>query len=148
MKEMWVFDSWVGKIPWRRKWQLTPVFLPGEFQGQNQAILWKSESGFLKLSALVIFLSKSTYQLFSFHKTTIFLFLFFSLSCARLFATPWTVAYQAPQSMGFSRQEYWSGVPFPSPGDLPDPEIEPASPAPPTLASGFLTTEPPRKPNW
>ena len=52
-----------------------------------------------------------------------------SLSCVRLFATPWTVAYQAPLSMGFSRQEYWSGLPFPSPGDLPDPEIEPRSPA-------------------
>ena len=43
-------------------------------------------------------------------------------------ATPWTVAHQAPQSMGFSRQEYWSGLPFPSPGDLPDPGIEPRSP--------------------
>jgi len=43
--------------------------------------------------------------------------------------TPWTVAYQAPPSMGFSRQEYWSGLPFPSPGDLPDPGIEPTSPA-------------------
>ena len=48
-----------------------------------------------------------------------------SLSCVRLFATPWTVAYQAPPSMGFSRQECWSGLPFPSPGDLPDPRIEP-----------------------
>ena len=51
------------------------------------------------------------------------------LSCVRLFATPRTVAYQAPQSMGFSRQEYWSGLPFPSPGDLPNPGIEPRSPA-------------------
>ena len=51
-----------------------------------------------------------------------------SLSCVWLFATPWTVAYQAPLSMGFSRQEYWSGLPFPSPGDLPDPGIEPRSP--------------------
>ena len=51
-----------------------------------------------------------------------------SLSCVRLFATPWTVAYQAPPLMGFSRQEYWSGLPFPSPGDLPDPGIEPGSP--------------------
>ena len=51
------------------------------------------------------------------------------LSRVRLFATPWTVAYQAPRSMGFSRQEYWSGLPFPSPGDLPNPEIEPGSPA-------------------
>ena len=46
-------------------------------------------------------------------------------SRVRLFATPWTVAYQAPLSMGFSRSEYWSGLPFPSPGDLPDPGIEP-----------------------
>ena len=50
-----------------------------------------------------------------------------SLSGVQLFATPWTVAYQASPSMGFSRQEYWSGLPFPSPGDLPDPEIEPRS---------------------
>ena len=54
--------------------------------------------------------------------------------------TPWTVAHQAPQSMGFSRQEYWSGLPFPSPGDLPDPGIEPESPA---LAGRFFTAEPP-----
>ena len=52
-----------------------------------------------------------------------------SLSHVRLFATPWTVAYHAPLFMGFSRQEYWSGLPFPSPGDLRDPEIEPGSPA-------------------
>ena len=51
------------------------------------------------------------------------------LSHVQLFATPWTVAYQVPLSMGFSRQEYWSGLPFPSPRDLPDPEIEPGSPA-------------------
>ena len=53
----------------------------------------------------------------------------------------WTVAHQAPLSMGFSRQEYWSGLPFPPPGDLPDPEIEPTSPASPALAWGFFTTE-------
>ena len=52
-----------------------------------------------------------------------------SLSHVGLFATPWTVAYQASPSMGFSRQEYWSGLPFPSPGDLPDPGIEPRFPA-------------------
>ena len=49
-------------------------------------------------------------------------------SRVRLSAIPWTVAYQVPPSMGFSRQEYWSGLPFPSPGDLPDPGIEPGSP--------------------
>ena len=47
----------------------------------------------------------------------------------QLFVTPWTVAYQAPPSMGFSRQEYWIELPFPSPGDLPDPGIKPQSPA-------------------
>ena len=52
-----------------------------------------------------------------------------SLSHVQLFVTPWTVAHQAPLSMGFSRQEYWSGLPFPSPRDLPDPGIEPRSPA-------------------
>ena len=52
-----------------------------------------------------------------------------SLSHVWLFATPWTVAYQSPPSMGFSRQEYWNGLPFPSPGDLPDPGIETESPA-------------------
>ena len=48
-------------------------------------------------------------------------------SCVWLFATPWTVACQAPLSMGFPRQEYWSGLPSPSPGDLPDPRVEPES---------------------
>ena len=52
-----------------------------------------------------------------------------SLSRVRFFVTPWTVAYQAPLPMGFSKQEYWSGLPFPSPGDLPDPGIEPGSSA-------------------
>ena len=51
------------------------------------------------------------------------------LSRVRLFATPWTIAYWAPPSMGFSRKEYWSGVPLPAPEDLPDPGIEPGSPA-------------------
>ena len=52
-----------------------------------------------------------------------------SVSRVQLFAAPWTVAHQAPPSMEFSRQEYWSGLPLPSPGDLPDPGIEPGSPA-------------------
>ena len=66
-----------------------------------------------------------------------------SLSRVRFFAAPWTVAYQAPQSMEFSRQEYWSGLPFPSPGALPDPGIEPRSP---TLQTDSLPSEPPGKP--
>ena len=63
-----------------------------------------------------------------------------SLSRVWLFATLWTVAYQAPPSMGFSRQEYWSGLPFPPPGYLSDPGIEPGSP---TSQADALTSEPP-----
>ena len=59
------------------------------------------------------------------------------------FVTPGTVAHQAPLSMGFPRQEYWNGLPFPSPGDLSDPGIKPT---PPALAGGFFITEPSRKP--
>ena len=61
-------------------------------------------------------------------------------SVVRLLETPWTVACQAPLSMGFARQEYWSGLPFPSPGDLPDPGIEPVSLVNPALARGIFTT--------
>ena len=61
------------------------------------------------------------------------------LSHVRLFVIPWTVARQAPLCMGFPWQENWSGLPFPTPGDLPDPGIKPASPA---LADGFFTTKP------
>ena len=66
-----------------------------------------------------------------------------SLSRVQLFATPWTVAHQAPPSMGFSRQEYWSGLPFPSPGDLPNQGIEPGSPA---LQADVLPSESPGNP--
>ena len=62
-----------------------------------------------------------------------------SLSCVWLFVTPWTVAHQAPPFMGFSRQEYWSGLPFPSPGELPYPGIKPGSP---TLQADALLSEP------
>ena len=65
-----------------------------------------------------------------------------SHSRVRLFATPWTVAHQAPLTKGFSRHKYWSGLPFPSPGDHPNPGIEPGSP---TLEADALTSEPPGK---
>ena len=65
-----------------------------------------------------------------------------SLSRVRLFVTPWTVAHQMPLSIEFFRQEYWSGLPFPSPGDLPSPGIKPGSP---TLQADALTSEPPGK---
>ena len=68
-----------------------------------------------------------------------------SLSRVRLFATSWTAAHQVPPSMGFSRQEYWSGLPFPSPGYLPNQGIEPRSPA---MQADTLTSEPPGKPKY
>ena len=64
-------------------------------------------------------------------------------SLSRVSAIPWTVVYQASLSMGFSRQEYWSGLPFPSPGDLPDPGIKPRFPV---LQADALPSEPPGKP--
>ena len=63
-----------------------------------------------------------------------------TLSCVQLFATPWTVAHQVPLSMGFSREEYWSGLPFPSPGDFHNSEDEPISLVSPASAGGFFTT--------
>ena len=66
-----------------------------------------------------------------------------SLSLVRLFATPWVIACQAPLSIGFSRQEYWSGLPCPLPGDLPNPGIKPRSPI---LQANSLPSEPPGKP--
>ena len=68
-----------------------------------------------------------------------------SLSRVRLFVTLWTVAHQAPLSLGFPREEYWSGLPFPSSGDLPNPGVKPASFA---LAGEFFTTELPEKPSF
>ena len=66
-----------------------------------------------------------------------------SLCRVQLFVTPWTVTHQAPPSVEFSRQDYWSGLPFPSPGELPDPGIEPRSP---TLWADALPSQPPEKP--
>ena len=83
------FDPWVGKIPWERKWQPPPVFLPGESHGTRRQAVY---------CLLLLLLSH--------------------FSRVRLFATPWTVAHQAPPSMGFSRQEYWSGLPCNFEGSL------------------------------
>ena len=69
-------------------------------------------------------------------------------SCVQLFVTPWTIDCQAPLSMGFSRQEYWSRLPCSSPGDLPDPGIEPVSLRSPALQVGSLPLVPPEKPNF
>ena len=83
--------GWIGKIPWRREWLSTPVFLPGESHRQ------RSLAGYSLCRVLSHF------------------------SHLRLFTTPWTLAYQAPLSMGFSRQEYWNVLPCPPPGESSQP---------------------------
>ena len=75
--------------------------------------------------------------------TQIVVFIVQLLSCVQFFTTPWTEACQAPLSMGFPRQGYWTGLPCPPPGDLPDTGIDPM---PPAVGGGFSTTEPPGKP--
>ena len=103
----------------------------------TQSGLKKKKKNLLKISRFLLILTTNPGNLLNFSK---FLLLLpgtlailssqhSSQSCVRLFATPWTVAHQAPLSVEFSRQEYWSGLPFPSTGDLPDPGIEPRSPA-------------------
>ena len=155
------FDSWVRKICWRRDRLPTPVFLgfPCVSAGKESACnagdlglipgLERSpgeETGYLlqysclenSMGCTVHGAATSWTQPSDFH----FHVKVKSLSRVQLFATPWTVAYQAPLSMGFSRQECWSGLPFPSSRDLPDPGIEPRSP---TLHADALPSEPPGK---
>ena len=113
-----------AKIPWRRSWQPTPVFLPGEFHGQRRLVgcsPWDHKQ--LDMSEMTEHACKLS-----------------RFSHVRLSVTPWTVTLQAPLSMGSSRQEYWSGLPCPPPGGLPDPRIESVSLTSLALAGGFFTT--------
>ena len=150
------FDPWIGKIPWRRERLPTPIFWPGEFLIGFFVLMWLSimsclqilETNPLLITTSANIFSQSLGCLFilfiaSFDTWKLFSFVVQSLSHVRLFATPWSIAHQAPLSMGFSRQEYWSGLPFPSPGDLSNPGIEPSSPS---LQIDALTSELPGKP--
>ena len=150
--------SRVGKITWSRKWQLVSVFLPrkipqteepGGLQSMGlQSQAWLStcqQQGQTLREELAGPHSESSSEIARFpNNPPISKWSEVkSLSRVQLFSTPWTVAHQAPPSMGFSRQEYWSGLPIPSPRDLPDPGIESRSPA---LQADALTSEPPGKP--
>ena len=84
---------------------------------------------------------KNLYMNWFMHYTCVFVYTYV-LCCIQLFATSWTVAHQAPLSMEFSRQEYWSGLPFPSPGDLPHPGIKSACFVSPALTDRFITAPP------
>ena len=137
------FDPWVGKISWRRDRLPTPVFWPGEFHGLYS--LWdRKESDTTEWLSLPLSLRETSRGGMSqtpgggpghpFMRV---------LSVVSDSAAPWTVACQTPLSVGLPSQEYWSGLLFPSPGGLPDPRTDPASPLAPALGSGFFTPEPP-----
>ena len=113
------FHLWVRKIPWRRKWQPTPVFLPGESHGRRSLVGYsprcRKELDTISLSLSWGSQGKNTEVVCHSLLQWTMKVKVKSLSRVQLFVTPWTVAYQAPPSMGFSRQEYWSGLPLPSP---------------------------------
>ena len=158
------FNPWVRNIPWIRGWQPTPVFLPGEFHGKSSRGTWQGdkESDTTEwlthnLMGLPHFLSeKLSRKLKSFdledrkRRMSLKSFILFltegtkhllmqACSVAQLcLALLWPHRLQAPLSVGFSRQEYWSGLPCPPPGDLLDPGIEPVSPAARALLADSL----------
>ena len=116
------FNHWGRKIPWSRKWQPALVFLPGKFHGQRNLVSYSpwvhgAAESWTQLSDWAHF-----YWTDQIHACVLSPF-----SLIWLFVTPVTVSRQAPLSMGFSRQEYWSGLPCLPPGDLPHPVIEPVS---------------------
>ena len=136
MESLRVGYDWVTSLSlftfmhWRRKWQPTPVLLPGESQGWGA--WWAAIYGVAQSQTQLKWFSSSSSSGLD------------TKSCPTL-GTPQTVACQVPLSMGFSRRGYWSGLPFPSPGDLPDPGIEPRSLA---LQADSLLTELRGKPWW
>ena len=125
-------DKW-----WLRK--ITIWFCSSQHSGHSMIFTWRRRSTWIKFHS---YLSHPSRDDHIFSKPPLLLLSHFSR--VQLCATPRTAARQAPLSMGSSRQEYWSGLPCPSPGDLPDPGIEPRSP---TLQTVSLPSEPPRKPN-
>ena len=102
--------------------------------------LWEMVKDREAWRAVVYGIAKSRTCLRDWTTTTIYVYVLRYFSCVQIFATLWTVTCQAPLFMGFSRQEYWSGLPISHPGDLPDPRIEPASLMPPALAGRVFTT--------
>ena len=106
------FNPWIGKIPWNRKWQPTPALLPGKFHGQRSLV------GYSPWDCKELDMIEHTDKM-HIHMKPLQFSSVQSLSRVQLFATPWTVARQAPLSMLFPRQQCWSGLPFPSPGSSP-----------------------------
>ena len=129
------FDPYVGKISWRRAWLSTPVFLPGEFHGLR-ILAGCSPQGHKELDT-------TEWLMLSLFSLSLPVFLSSSNSVSHPVVSDSLRSHrlqdhQAPLSVGFSRQEYWSGLPHPSPGDLLDPGMEPGSPV---LQADFLLFE-------
>ena len=130
------FSPWEGKIPWRREWPPTPVSWPGEFHEPRSLVSYSpwghkvvDTTEWLSHNLIIFSFSYSNHHVVSLSRLRVVSQLRDCSVVSDSLWPPWTVAYQAPPSMGFSRQEYWSGLPFPSPEDLPDPGIEPRSSA-------------------
>ena len=145
---------WVRKIPWRREWQPTPVFLPGEFYGQRSLVSY-SPRGHKRVrhdwATNTFTFTHTTPPTLHLHSVTRDICLSCVLShfsCICLCNPRDYIACQAPLSMGFSRQEYWSGLPCPPPGGLPDPGIKPTSLSLLHWQGGSLPLDPLGKPWW
>ena len=128
------FDPWVRKIGWRMERKPILVFLPGKFHGWRslaKSSLWDCTESDTPERVTHTHSLKSKFSLYLDSlpglKAFILIFIVESLNHVQLVETPWTITFQSSLSMGFPRQEYWSGLPFPSPGDLPDPGNEPTS---------------------
>ena len=138
------FDPWVRKVPWRRTYQTHSSILAFRHDWSELAHIANSRRTLKPVGEWLGDEERCQKFHFPYLLRKEWVKRVKSLSRVWFFATPWTVAYQAPPSMGFSRQECWSGLPFPSPGDLPDPGIEPGSP---TLQADALLSEPQGKPH-
>ena len=131
LRERHRFNPWVRKIPWRRAWQPTPVLLPVKSYGQRSLVSY-SPWGSKELDTMEVTWHAQWWLCHGreqerWRKLRVGMSVLSRFTHIQLFVTSWTVAHQAPLSMRFSSQEYWNGLPFPSPWDLPGPGIEPKS---------------------
>ena len=142
--EFWISQTWIWiQLFTSYLYEILDLFLNLFYTSVFSPTKWGCQSATQRLCYRIVVRHKRVYRANLFLQSCICACL---LSHVWLFVTLWTVACQAPLSMEFSRQEYWSGLPFPTPGDVPDLGIEPMSHVSPALAGGFFIAAPPRKP--